>query len=68
LKELHRNPSTGAPICRVVKEEHDHIQITEHIMWEALGEESVVGTIILEDTNAAMRTAQHWAREKLVEC
>jgi hypothetical protein len=24
LKELHRNPSSGAPICRVVKEEHEH--------------------------------------------
>jgi len=24
LKELHRNPSSSAPICGVVKEEHDH--------------------------------------------
>jgi len=24
LKELHRNPASGAPICRVVKEVHEH--------------------------------------------
>jgi len=33
-------------------------------MWPAPGEKSMVRTIILDDTTAAKRTAQHWAREK----
>ena len=33
-------------------------------MWPAPGEESVVRTIILDDTTAAKRMAQLWAREK----
>jgi len=64
LKELHRNTSSGAPICRVVKEEHEHGRTTEGMMWPAPGEESVVRTVILDDTTAAKRTAQRWAREK----
>jgi len=64
LKELHLNPSSGAPICRVLKEEHEHGPTTEGIMWPAPGEESVVRTIILDDTTAARRTVQRWAREK----
>ena len=38
LKELHRNRSSGAPICSVVKEEHEHGQTTEGLMWPAPGE------------------------------
>jgi len=64
LKELHRNPSSGAPICRVVKEEHENGRTTEGTMWPAPGEESVVRTIILDDTTTAKRTAQRWARDK----
>jgi hypothetical protein len=64
LTELHRNPSSGAPRCRVVKEEHEHGRTTEGMMWPAPGEETVVRTIILDDTTAAKRTAQHWARVK----
>jgi len=64
LKELHRSPSSGAPICRVIEEEHEHGRTTEGMMWPAPGEESVVRTIILDDTTAAKRTAQRWAREK----
>jgi len=64
LKELHRNPSSGAPICRVVKDEHEHGRTTEGMMWPAPGEESVVRTIILDDTTAAKRTAQRWPREQ----
>jgi len=29
LKELHRNPSSGAPICRVVSKEHGHGRTTK---------------------------------------
>jgi len=64
LKEFHRNPSSGAPICRVVKEELEHGRTTEGMMYPVPGEESVVRTIILDDTTASRRTVQHWAREK----
>jgi len=64
LKELHQNPSPGAPICRIVKEDHDHGRTTEGMMWPALGEESEVRTIILDDTTAAKRTVQCWERVK----
>jgi len=67
VKELHRIPSSGAPICRVVKEQHEHCRTTEGMLWPAPGEESVVRTIILDDTTAAKRTAQRWAREKEVK-
>jgi hypothetical protein len=34
------------------------------MIWPALAKESVVRTIILDDTTAAMRSVQRWAREK----
>jgi hypothetical protein len=57
-KELHRNPSSGAPICRVVKEVHEHGRTTEGMNWPAPGDESAVRTTIVDDTTAANRTAQ----------
>ena len=62
LKELHRNPSCGALLCRVVKEVHVHGRTNEGMMWPAPGKESVVRTIILDDTTAAKRPLQRWAR------
>jgi hypothetical protein len=64
LKELHQNPSSGAPICRAVKKEHEHGRTTEGMNWPTPGEESVVRTIILDDDTAAKRAAQCWAREE----
>jgi len=64
LKELHNNPSSGAPICNVIREEHKHGRTTEGRDWPPPGEESVVRTTILVDTTAAKNTAQRWAREK----
>jgi hypothetical protein len=64
LEELHRNPCSGSPMCRVVKEEHEDGRIAEGMMWPAPGEESVVRTIILDDATTAKRSAQCWAREK----
>lgn len=55
---LHENHSSGAPICSVVKEEHMHSRTTDGMSWPALGEESVVGTTILDNTTAAKRTVQ----------
>jgi hypothetical protein len=63
LKELHRNPSSGAQICRVVKKEHEHGTTTKGMNWLTLGEESVVRTTILDDTTAAKReSSQHRSR------
>ena len=64
LKELHHNLSCRAPICRVVKRDDGHGRTPEAMKWPATGEWSVVRTTILDDTTAATRTAQHWAREK----
>jgi len=64
LKKLHRNHSSGAPICRVVKEKHEHGWRTKGRNWPAPGKEPVVRTSTLDDTPAAKRTAHHCAREK----
>jgi ribonuclease HI len=63
LKELHHNPSSGAPICKVITEEHEHGRTTEGTDWPPPGEESVVRTTILGDSTAAKNAAQRWARE-----
>jgi len=63
LKELHQNPTSGAPICRVVKKENEPGQTTEGMKWPAPGDESEVRTIILDDDTAGKRAAQCWARE-----
>jgi len=63
LQEIHHNPSSGAPICKVIRSEHEHGRITEGTDWPPLAEESVVRTTILDDTTAAKCAAQRWARE-----
>jgi len=63
LKELHSNRSSGTPICRVVRKEHEHGRTTEGINWPALGEEPAVRTTIHDHTAAAKSAAQRWARE-----
>jgi len=47
-----------------VKKELEHGRTTEGMSWPAPGEESVVRTVILDDSTAAKRAAQRWAREK----
>ena len=64
LKELHHNPSSGAPICKVIRKEHEHGRTTKGMNWPAPGEESVVRATTLDDTTAAKSAAQCWAREK----
>jgi len=64
LKEQHKNPSSGAPICRAVRKEHEHGRTTEGMNWPAPGEEPVVRTTIPDDTTAAKSAAPRWAREK----
>jgi ribonuclease HI len=63
LRKLHQNPSSGTPVCRVVKKEHEHGWTTEGMSWPAPGEESVGRTVILDDATAAKRAVQRWARE-----
>jgi hypothetical protein len=61
---MHKDPSAGAPICRVVEKEYAHGCTTNGMSWMAPGEEPVVKTIILNDDTQAKRAAQRWAREK----
>jgi len=64
LKELHEDPSSGTPICRVVEIEREQGWTTKGMSWPAPGEEPVVKTIILDDDGAAKRAVQCWAKEK----
>jgi len=64
LNELHQNPSSGALICRVVKEEHEHGRTTEAMRYPAPGKQSVVRTTILHVTTTVKRTTNRWASEK----
>jgi hypothetical protein len=65
--ELHKDPSSGTPLCRVIEIEHEHGQTTEGMRWLALGEEPVVKTIILVEISIAKCTVQCWAREKIAQ-
>jgi hypothetical protein len=67
LKELPEDPSSGTPICRVVKIEHKHGRKTADMSWPTPGEEPVVNTIILDDRSTRKRAVQHWARGKEVK-
>jgi hypothetical protein len=58
LKELHDYPTSGTPICRVVKKEHKRGQIAETMRWLGPGEEPAVKTIILDDDVVAERAAK----------
>jgi hypothetical protein len=64
VKELHSNPASGAPICRVVRKENEHAWTSEGMNWLVLGEDPVVRTTILDDTPAAKSATMWWAREK----
>jgi hypothetical protein len=63
-KELHRNPYSGAPICRVVRKKHEHGRTTNGMNSPAPGKEPAVWTTILDDTAAAKSAAKGWASEK----
>jgi len=64
LTELHSDPSSRAPICRVVRREHERGQTTEGMNWPVPGKEPAVRMTTLDDTAAAKCAAQRWAREK----
>jgi len=58
VKELHSNPSSGAPICRVVRKTHEHGWTIEGMNWPTPGGEPEVRTTILDDTTPAKSAAQ----------
>jgi hypothetical protein len=64
LKELNQNASCGAPICRVGKKHHENGRTPWVINWVIPGEESVVSTIMLDDTTSAKSFKQHMPREQ----
>ena len=63
IKELHSNPSSGAPIFRVVRNEREHGQTTESLNRPAPGDESAVSTTILDDSAAAKSAVPCWTGE-----
>jgi hypothetical protein len=63
-KETYNHPTSGAPICRVIKKEHERGREAETMRWPRPDEEQAVKTVILSDDTAAKREAQCWARER----
>jgi hypothetical protein len=64
LEELHSNPSSRAPIYRVVRKDHENGRTIKGISGLTPGEEQAVRTTILDNTAVAKSAAQCWAREK----
>jgi len=64
LKELHNNPSSGAPICRVVRTEHEHGRTIPGLSSPAPCQNTAVKTTILDNTASAKSAVQPRAREK----
>jgi hypothetical protein len=58
LNELNKDPSSSAPICRVVKKQYEDGQTTVGMSWPAPSKELVVKTIILNDDTTTKRAAQ----------
>ena len=63
-KETYNHPTSGAPICRVIKKEHERGREAETMRWPRPDEEPAVKTLILSDDTAAKREAKRWARER----
>ena len=64
LQELYHNPSSGAPICKVIMGEHECGRATESTDWPPPADESVVRTITMEHTSKARNAAKCWAPGK----
>jgi hypothetical protein len=63
-KERYNHPTSGSPICRVIKKEHERGREAEMMRWHRPDEEPAVETVILSDDTAAKREAKRWARER----
>jgi hypothetical protein len=57
-------PTSGAPIGRVIKKEHERGREAETMRWPDPDEEPTVKTFVLSDDTAAKREAIRWARER----
>jgi hypothetical protein len=64
MKRVHDHPTSGAPICKVIRKEHERGREAETMRWPNPDEEPAVKTVILSDDTAAKREARHWARER----
>jgi len=63
-KEAYNYPISGAPICRVIKKEHEQGREAEAMRWPCLDEAPAVKLVIHRDDIAAKREAIRWARER----
>jgi hypothetical protein len=64
LKEAYNHPTSGAPICRVIKKEHVRGREAETVRWPNLDKEPAIKTVIMSDGTAAKTEAIRWARER----
>jgi len=64
LKEMYNHPTTGTPICRVIKKEHERGREAETMRWPNPDQEPAVKTVIISDDTATKREAIRWARER----
>jgi len=64
LKAVHDHPTSGAPICRVITNQHERGRGAETMRWPNPEEEPAVKTVILSEDTAAEREAIRWARER----
>jgi len=64
-KETYNHPTSGAPICRVFKKEHEQGRAAETMRWPRPDEAPAVKTVILSDDMAVQRETKRWARERV---
>jgi len=62
--ETYNHPTSGTPICRVIKREHQRGREAETMRWLHPDEELAVKTVILSDDAAAKREVKRWASER----
>jgi len=63
-KETFKHPTSGARICRVIKEEHERGREAETMCLPRPDEELAVKTVILRDDGAAKGQAKCWGSER----
>jgi hypothetical protein len=64
LKAVHDNPTSGAPICRVIAKDHMQGREAETMRWPNPDEEPAVKMVILSEDTAAKKEAICWARAR----
>ena len=64
LKPVHDQPTSGAPICRVITKEHQRGREAETMRWPNPDAELALKTVILSEDTAAKKEAICWARDR----